>query len=646
MGISVESAGGTSTMLESIAGGLRVAKPPAATAVSDDSTVITPTTELMLLDCDDYDSARNEIFSPSLAAGVDGQVVRMVNVGEDVCVLNGPEPLTDTSNNNFRLLADNQAQNQAFLPSSSTPLTMMYYHTPADITCSSLVDADRTANPHTHQTTCAGGGWYQVVDAPATYCTDTCAADGVRWCQHEATHAAPSVSGVAAADINGDSREDIVSVSSAGSVTWFESAAEGGVQWTAHEIDADATGALHVLVLDIDGDGDLDVATLVDSSTAGDVDLVWYANAGSTQDYSFSDPYFIATIGQKDGMSLAMAAGHMDLDDGGDGIVVVSSGDTAIKIFYCGSRAGAGSCDTAGDWSPTTLSVGSGHIDSGDLLDDIVLADVDADGDLDIVTASRSNSIVRWHENNAAFPMRFSRVPSDTPTSGANFFISSSPQTLAGTRLRLGAFDMDGNYGTAASNADNIGLDVVVSSPGNGRMYVLQNIGQNGWSQITMNSNSPGVTAVVVADVDNDNRDDIITAGATSMQYYLTGGGGIHDDPTHPGYDGQTWTAVTATEFTGTCQYDTEATCPSAATWNSATETCENVPATLDCYANSGVNKPGQSQDRGWAAPTMIAAANVVGADARLDIVFASDSSSVHTGAGYVGVYESISGTC
>ena len=66
--------------------GARVAKPPSTTAVLDDSTVITPTPELVLLDCDDHDSARNEVFSPTFAPGVDGQVVRIVNVGEDVCV--------------------------------------------------------------------------------------------------------------------------------------------------------------------------------------------------------------------------------------------------------------------------------------------------------------------------------------------------------------------------------------------------------------------------------------------------------------------------------------------------------------------------------------------------------------------------------
>ena len=89
--------------------------------------------------------------------------------------------------------------------------------------------------------------------------------------------------------------------------------------------------------------------------------------------------------------------------------------------------------------------------------------------------------------------------------------------------------------------------------------------------------------------------------------------------------------------------------------WDTATETCEDVPATLACYANSGVNKPSFNSTggsfvqgggaRGWAAPTMIAAANVAGTDG-LDIVFASDSSEVDSGTGYVGVYESISGTC
>ena len=56
-----------------------------------------------------------------------------------------------------------------------------------------------------------------------------------------------------------------------------------------------------------------------------------------------------------------------------------------------------------------------------------------------------------------------------------------------------------GDMASAESDPANVvGLDVVVSSPGNGRLYVLQNLGQIGWSQITMNSDSPGVTAVVV----------------------------------------------------------------------------------------------------------------------------------------------------
>ena len=663
--ISVQSAGGSSAMLDAVSSGLRVpvgsslrtvdtlkvpgsrvAKPPATTAVSDDSTVIALTTELVLLDCDDHDSARNEVFAPTFAAGVDGQVVRMVNVGEDVCVFKGPEPLTNVANNNFRLLAGNQAQNQAFLPTSGTPVSFMYYHTPSDIACSEFNRAD---NPHTHQTTCEGGGWYQVVEAPATYCTDTCAADGLRWCQHEATHAAPSVSGVAAAFINGDARVDIVSVSSAGAVSWFESAADGGVQWTQHEIAADASGARHVLVLDIDGDGDQDVATLVDSSTPDRVDLVWFENEGGPA-YSFAGPYIIKSdIGQGTGYSLAMVAGSVGTVPGDD-IVVVSSQDTAIMIFECAAGA---TCTEPTHWgdsgTPVELSSGTQHIPSNNLLDDIMLADLDADADLDIVTVSRSDSSVRWYQNLGS--NQWSKH-GDTNTGRANYFITQAPQSLSGTRLQLAAFDMNGDM----PSAENIGLDVVVSSPGNGRLYVLQNLGQNGWSQITMNSDSPGVTAVVVADVDNDGREDVIAAGETSMKYHLTGGGGIHGDVNHPGHDGQTWTALTATEFTGTCEYNTQTACAdNGGTWDTATETCEAVPATLACYANSGVNKPsftgsgGSSVHgggaRGWAAPTLIAAADVAG-DGGLDIVFASDSASVHDGTGYVGVYESIRGTC
>ena len=228
---------------------------------------------------------------------------------------------------------------------------------------------------------------------------------GFAWCQHEATHAAPSVSGVAAASINDDARVDIVSVSSAGAISWFESAAAGGLQWTQHEIAADAAGARHVLVLDIDGDNDQDVATLVDSSIAGRVDLVWYQNGGSPS-FSFAGPYTIKSdIGEGATYSLAMVAGTVGTVIGDD-IVVVSSQDTAILIFEC---AAGMDCTEASHWgdsgTPVELSSANQHIPAGDLLDDIVLADLDADTDLDIVTVSRSDSSVRWYQNLGSNPM-------------------------------------------------------------------------------------------------------------------------------------------------------------------------------------------------------------------------------------------------
>ena len=270
-------------------------------------------------------------------------------------------------------------------------------------------------------------------------------------------------------------------------------------------------------------------------------------------------------------------------------------------------------------------------------------------------------------------------------------------------------------------SANKLGADVVVSSPGNGRLYVHQNTGVNGWSQINMNSDSAGVTAVVVADVDGDGRQDVIAAGASDMKYHLTGGGGITDS-SHPGYDGQSWTTHTATSFTGTCEYDSSATCTNnGGTWDAATASCANVPATLECYENSGVRTGGA---RGWSAPTMIADASVagvtaqaatavdastgvfttnnpttagfrsgdtvqvsdsgggsctalagtytvtavsgtaltladmagadpstpshclVGRDAKKAIVFASDSNGSASNPGYVGVYQSVGGTC
>jgi hypothetical protein len=162
---------------------------------------------------------------------------------------------------------------------------------------------------------------------------------------------------------------------------------------------------------------------------------------------------------------------------------------------------------------------------------------------------------------------------------------------------------------------------------------------------------------LTVADLDADGRDDVAVTTNTALKYWLTCGGGCPAN-----HDGETWSpsANVLASFTGECPYDGKANClaaggnysasgacstPQAActgaggTWSAATQICTGTTPSAACYENSGVAS-GRST-RGWVAPNMVATANVAG-DSGVDVLFASDSSTLHDGVGYVGVYAAL----
>jgi GEVED domain/FG-GAP-like repeat len=177
---------------------------------------------------------------------------------------------------------------------------------------------------------------------------------------------------VFAADVDGDGDTDVLSASRYDSkIAWYEN--DGSQKFTERLISTAAYGAVSVSAADVDGDGDTDV--LAASDFPG---TAWYENDGNqnfTEQVISNDP--------------AQSILAVDVDGDGD-IDVLSANDGPCK--YCGQPKTA--------WYEND---GTQHFTERIISDygarSIVAADVDGDGDTDVLSASYINFRIAWYEN-------------------------------------------------------------------------------------------------------------------------------------------------------------------------------------------------------------------------------------------------------
>ncbi|MEE3214643.1 MAG: FG-GAP-like repeat-containing protein, partial [Pseudomonadota bacterium] len=182
------------------------------------------------------------------------------------------------------------------------------------------------------------------------------------------------------ADMDGDGDLDIVSASQADdTIAWYENDGASDPTWSAADIATSADYAASVYVADMDGDGDLDIVS------ASDVDdtIAWYQNDGA------SDPSWTAAdiATSADG---AYDVHVVDLDGDGDLDIVSASGNDDTIAWY----ENDGAADPS--WSAADIAT------SADDVRGVHVADMDGDGDLDIVSASILDDTIAWYESNAA----------------------------------------------------------------------------------------------------------------------------------------------------------------------------------------------------------------------------------------------------
>lgn len=181
--------------------------------------------------------------------------------------------------------------------------------------------------------------------------------------------------GVVSDDLNKDGKKDIVIAGfSANKVKWYQNMGGEPNEWDEKDIGTNIGGAEFVYVADIDNDNNNDV---IATGFKDDI-VVWYQNDGTSANW-LVDTIVTNIIGPI--MCIAK-----DIDGDGNIDVMVNSGIENKLVWFKNENNGQ-------DWTEQIVDDNLPGISEFDL------ADVDKDGDLDIVAGAANSDFISFYEN-------------------------------------------------------------------------------------------------------------------------------------------------------------------------------------------------------------------------------------------------------
>ncbi len=277
-----------------------------------------------------------------------------------------------------------------------------------------------------------------------------------------------------AADVDGDGRLDVIATSyHNNSVLWYKNAVINGAVFFVPQdtIDTNATLVAKVFAADMDNDGDIDLlsASVGNGTTGGVIKL--YVNNGP------SNPGFFTTRVVRSGLNAAYDVTAADIDrDGKLDIVSAalgSGGDNGVRWYK-----NDGALGFANSFLLTAVGATGVHR--------VITADLDQDGDMDIIASSISDNKITWYRNN-----------------GSQIFSAQVIAADASGVRSIEVADLDG---------DN-DMDILASLYGANTFVWYSNNGSQNFSRQTIESSLNGAHSTVAADLDGDGDLDIL-AGA------------------------------------------------------------------------------------------------------------------------------------
>jgi hypothetical protein len=256
---------------------------------------------------------------------------------------------------------------------------------------------------------------------------------------------------VFAADLDGDNDVDVLSASSFdNTIAWYENTDGLGTFGPRHTIENQASEARAVIAADLDGDSDMDVL----SASLADDTIAWYENTDGAG--SFGPQLVISTAA--DGPITIFAAdldGDTDLD-----VLSASSNDNEIAWYE--------NTDGLGTFGPQQI-IFAGALGAWS----VFAADVDGDADVDVLSASLLDDTVAWYENMDGTGTFGPQLPISTVVQAAISVFAADMDLDGDFDVITGSLGDRISWHTNLDGAGTFGSPQLVSAAGDGTSSVF-----------------------------------------------------------------------------------------------------------------------------------------------------------------------------
>jgi hypothetical protein len=297
--------------------------------------------------------------------------------------------------------------------------------------------------------------------------------------QHKLT-SGPTARSIYATDLDGDGDLDVLAaVEQLNQIAWFENLGSQGTVFQGfgpmQKITSKAQGAWFVFSADLDGDGDPDVL----SASRADNKIAWYENRLNAASADFGTQQVLTSS-----LMWAYCVHAADLD--GDGDVDVLGSGNGKTIFWF---------ENLGSFAGFFLGFGPPQVVTNKVSNCLSMdtADLDGDGDLDLISGSCYDDKVAWYENRG--------------TVGGVF------QGFGGQKVISTAVDCATNVHAADLDGDG-DLDVISASTFDGKVAWYENLGGSFGQQQVITNSAPGARSAHATDLDGDGDLDVLVASA------------------------------------------------------------------------------------------------------------------------------------